>query len=84
MQQSTTGQRPWDLVLERKIDLNILRGEQGLRHKISYTEWIRDTRGYIKGKGRTGSTFLSVMEWPERLLDTPGANMAFKGPGLPE
>ena len=66
--RSRTG--PWHLVLERQINLSVLRGEQDSQNKISYSEWFRNTKDHIKGKGKSGRLLVSIMEFAERLGDT--------------
>ena len=45
---------PWCLVPERQINLHTLRGEQDSQNKIPYSEWSRDAKDHIKGKGKSG------------------------------
>lgn len=62
----------------------ILRGEQGAQNKVSYTEWSRDAKVYIKSKGKAGRLLVSAMEFAERLGDTPVTEDVLKKLGIDE
>ena len=38
---------------------------------MSYIEWARDAKDYIKNRGRSGRLLVSVMKFAEGLGDTP-------------
>ena len=61
-----------------------LRGEQDAQNKIPYIEWSRDAQDHIKGKGKSGRLLVSVMEFAERLGDTPVIEDVIQKLGLDE
>ena len=56
---------------ERQINLSTFRGEQDAENKVSYTEWARDAKDNIKAKGKAGRVLVSMMQFAERLGNTP-------------
>ena len=62
---------PWNLVPERQMNLETLRGEQDAHNKTSYSTWARDAKDYIKSRGKSGRLLVSTMEFAETLGDTP-------------
>ena len=79
-----TGPMGWNLVSERQVNLAILRGEQDATNKVSYTEWARDAKDHIKGRGAQGRLLVSILEWAERMGDIQITNEAMARLGINE
>ena len=44
---------PRSLLPDKSLNLKVLRGEQDSHNPVSYSEWSRDAKDFIKSRGKT-------------------------------
>ena len=54
-------------MLDQSLNLQVSKGEQDPSNKISYTEWMRDSKDYIVSHGKNGRCTIAILEWLEQM-----------------